>query len=358
MLADQTHPEAALDARLLVQELTGVRNDPVDVAELPVGVLFADGWESAGGCQNSGNPRDSVKALPIRRSPPRTVKKKSYNAPQQRNSKARELVQGSNNRMRFKFANQSFFGSKEIFLRDECKDLWPPNDSVNEGTQVLGKIVSCPSSKNGHKYNICWFLPPNSQISPSWLNPTLPNNVGTKKILQAAIQEFQSKDTRTGNSPASTPTVQRGSRVLDVSTPPPNIRAQFVANLCTSVHAERSQQSLSSNQGTNDESTIPHTFTNNHIQQSLRTGTRNTTNLDLSSDKEEDIIVENLVEDPSRLVDPFGELEEDVDDEDDAVENRPSNTPGSPAYTILKGYLDRLCNYYSNVNIRNIFYMV
>ena len=70
-------------------------------------------------------------------------------------------------------------------------------------------------------------------------------------------------------------------------------------------------------------------------------------------------IVENLVEDPSRLVDPFGELEEDVNDEDDAaVENRPSNTPGSPAYTILKGYLDQLCNYYSNVNIRNIFYMV
>ena len=43
MLAHQTHPEAALDARLLVQELTEVRNDPVDVAELPVGVLFADG---------------------------------------------------------------------------------------------------------------------------------------------------------------------------------------------------------------------------------------------------------------------------------------------------------------------------
>ena len=144
MLADQTHPEASLDARSLVQELTVVQNDPVDVAELPVGVLFADGWESAGGRQKSGNPRDSVKALPTRRSPPRTVKKKSYNAPQQRNSKARELVQGSNNRMRFKFANQSFFGSKEIFLRNKYKDLWPPNDSVNEGTQVLGKIVSCP----------------------------------------------------------------------------------------------------------------------------------------------------------------------------------------------------------------------
>ena len=65
---------------------------------------------------------------------------------------------------------------------------------------------------------------------------------------------------------------------------------------------------------------------NNHIQQSLRAaGTRNTTNLDSSSDKEEDIIVKNLVEDPSRLVDPFGELEEDANDEDDAVENRPSN---------------------------------
>ena len=59
MSADQTHPEAALDACLLVQELTGVRNDPVDVAQLPVGILFADDWESAGGRQNSGNPRDS-----------------------------------------------------------------------------------------------------------------------------------------------------------------------------------------------------------------------------------------------------------------------------------------------------------
>ena len=56
MLADQTHPEAALDARSLVQELTGVQYDPVDVAQLPVGVLFADGWESAGGRQDTGNP--------------------------------------------------------------------------------------------------------------------------------------------------------------------------------------------------------------------------------------------------------------------------------------------------------------
>ena len=347
MSADQTHPEAALDARSLVQELTEVRNDPVDVAELPVGVLFADGWESAGGRQNSRNRRDSVKALPLRRSPPRTVKKRSYNAPPQRNSKAKELVQASNNRMRFKFANQSFFGSKEIFLRDEYKDLWPPNDSVNESTQLLGKIVSCPSSKNGHKYNIRWFLPPNSQISPSWLNPTLQNNIETKKILQAAIQEFQSKDLRTGNSPAGTATVERGSRVLDVSTPPPNIRAQFVANLRTSVHTEHSQQSLSSNRGMNDGSTIANLSTNNQIQQSLRAGTRNTTDLDSSSDEEEDIIVENLVEDPSRLVDPFGELEEDVDDEDDALDNRPTNTPGSPAYTTLKDYLDRLCFRYA-----------
>ena len=59
MLADQTHPEAALDARSLVQELTGVRNDPVDVAELTVGVLFADCWEFAGGHQDTGNPQDS-----------------------------------------------------------------------------------------------------------------------------------------------------------------------------------------------------------------------------------------------------------------------------------------------------------
>ena len=108
----------------------------------------------------------------------------------------------------------------------------------------------------------------------------------------------------------------------------------------------------------NDGSTIANISTNNQIQQSLRAGTRNTTDLDSSSNDEEDIIVENLVEDPSRLVDPFGELEEDVDDEDDAMDNRPSNTPGSPAYTTLKAYLDRLCNYYSNVSIRNIFYMV
>ena len=59
MLADQTHPEAALDARSLVQELTGVQYDPVDVAQLPVGVLFADGWEFAGGHQDTGNPQDS-----------------------------------------------------------------------------------------------------------------------------------------------------------------------------------------------------------------------------------------------------------------------------------------------------------
>lgn len=43
IVADVTHPDAAVDARSLVQELTGVPNDPVEVAKLPAGVLLGAG---------------------------------------------------------------------------------------------------------------------------------------------------------------------------------------------------------------------------------------------------------------------------------------------------------------------------
>ena len=31
---------------LLVQELAGVQNDPVDIAQVKIDVLFVDGWET------------------------------------------------------------------------------------------------------------------------------------------------------------------------------------------------------------------------------------------------------------------------------------------------------------------------
>ena len=54
-------------------------------------------------------------------------------------------------RSRFRFAGQFLYATREIYLLDDS--LLPP-DSTPE---LLGRVVQCPSKKNGNKYEIKWI---------------------------------------------------------------------------------------------------------------------------------------------------------------------------------------------------------
>ena len=64
-----------------------------------------------------------------------------------------------------------------------------------------GGVIRCPSNKNGNKFRINWIITPGSFLDPNWLTNNLPNSPSTKKFLQEAIKEFNSRHATRSTKP-------------------------------------------------------------------------------------------------------------------------------------------------------------
>ena len=239
MSSSPTLPEGAIDSQTLVQELTGVRKNPVDVSEMPVGQLFRDGWESGRQGQNSdfSEHQDSMTDEANNRSSKKRGKQTSND---EEITKIQAAVSKSTNaRNRFSFSKRSLFGRSNLFLQDEYRDQWPPSN-VPADHVWLGKIQSCPSKRNGNTFYIQWNLVQDGKVPPTWVRQLYPNIPENRNKIQAAVEYFESTKSAVQaiekNTMQTTPVSNRrmspcrASRQT-LSTPPSAIRAQRVADL-------------------------------------------------------------------------------------------------------------------------------
>ena len=277
MSSSPTLPEGAIDSQTLVQELTGVRKNPVDVSEMPVGQLFRDGWESGRQGQNSdfSEHQDSMTDEANNRSSKKRGKQTSND---EEITKIQAAVSKSTNaRNRFSFSKRSLFGRSDLFLQDEYRDQWPPSN-VPADHVLLGKIQSCPSKRNGNTFYIQWNWFRMVKYHPLGFGSCTQTYLKIGTRYKSAVQAID-KNTMQSTPLSNQRTSPRRASMQTLPTPPSAIHAQRVADLRSTIDsvAAASTSSVST-------LTMPSIVN--------RQSTRSADNLESSSDEEEDFLEE------------------------------------------------------------------
>ena len=343
MQASQSLPEVTLDSQRLVQELNGVDRNPIDVSQMPVGVLFADGWENRVHCQNRENS-DSDDGMTEPAHNTAQPKKTNPDSNLVEGINCQALVTSSKPRNRFRFSNRSLFGRCDLFLLDEFCNDWPP-PTVPEDHTLLGRVRQCPSRRNGNVFHVSWNTTQDGkEVNQLWIRNVYPNTVEYKSKLQAGIEEFeatkaaiQQQDlTRILNQTpkGSRQNPQRG-KSPNFGTPPSIVRVQRVADLRMSVQSGLGASSSCS------VSTLTMSSTNRSRQQPTRQATRSC-DLESSSDEDNDFFVE-----ANSCVHDLDNDAEDVDYDnnstiDDMAEKSINDCTGRVADGSLSSFLDKL----------------